>query len=80
MPDKKKQLKNSIKELNGEVDILSKDRETLKKDYKELKQTIGKELSEMKEYMRRELTGFKVELQQRDTQIETSSTSPALTQ
>ncbi len=47
---------------------------THKKDCKELQQTMGKELSEIKDYMRREGACFKVELQQRDRQIETLTT------
>ncbi len=68
------QLKMSIQELKGEMDTLHQDREMLKKDSKELQRIMGKELSEMKDYMGRELTSFKVELQQRDRQIETLST------
>lgn len=68
------QLKMSIQELKGEMDTLHQDREMLKKDSKELKRIMGKELSEMKDYMGRELSSFKVELQQRDRQIETLST------
>ncbi len=68
------QLKISIQELKGEMNTLYQDRETFKKDRKELQQTMGKELSEMKDYMGRELACFKVELQQRDRQIETLTT------
>ncbi len=68
------QLKISIQELKGEMNTLYQDRETFKKDCKELQQTMGKELSEMKDYMGRELACFKVELQQRDRQIETLTT------
>ncbi len=68
------QLKISIQELKGEMNTLNQDRETFKKDRKELQQTMGKELSEMKDYMGRELACFKVELQQRDRQIETLTT------
>ncbi len=68
------QLKISIQELKGEMDTVYQDRETFKKDSKELQQTMGKELSEMKDYMGRGLACFKVELQQRDRQIETLTT------
>ncbi len=61
-------------ELKGEMDTVYQDRETFKKDRKELQQTMGKELSEMKDYMGRKLACFKVELQQRDRQIETLTT------
>ncbi len=56
------------------MNTLYQDRETFKKDRKELQQTMGKKLSEMKDYMGRELACFKVELQQRDRQIETLTT------
>ncbi len=68
------QLKISIQELKGEMNTLNQDRETFKKDCKELQQTMGKELSEMKDYMGRELACFKVELKQRNRQIETLTT------
>ncbi len=68
------QLKISIQEFKWEMNTLYQDRETFKKDRKELQQTMGKELSEMKDYMGRELACFKVELQQRDRQIETLTT------
>ncbi len=45
------------------MNTLYQDRETFKKDRKELQQTMGKKLSEMKDYMGRELACFKVERQ-----------------
>ncbi len=56
------------------MNTLYQDRETFKKDCKELQQTMGKELSEMKDYMGREGACFKVELKQRYRQIETLTT------
>ncbi len=56
------------------MDTVYQNREMFKKDRKELQQTMGKELSEMKDYMGRELACFKVELQQRDRQIEILTT------
>lgn len=67
-------LKVSIQELKGDISTLSQDRDNLQKDLTDLKHTMGKALSEMKDHLTRELTGFKVELQQRDTQIETLRT------
>ncbi|KAJ8339431.1 hypothetical protein SKAU_G00362170 [Synaphobranchus kaupii] len=56
-------LKASVQELKGEYELLSQDRDALKR-----------ELAEVKEEMRRELVGLRQEIHQRDTIIRTLRT------